>query len=175
MNITIKTLHVYGIVEAANASRLSHQSIGDEGGEKDIVLLSKLVKSGDEHAKSLRGIMVWCEIDAPRYWWHEMVTYRMGCEQLGSESTMHGQPLRFNKCVRESTQILVNAIEDLHDRKSNLPEGTLQRRIFAINYQALRRIYMQRRYHKLVEWSIFCDWIKTLPFAKDLIMIERLI
>ena len=57
--------------------------------EKDKALLSTLVKRGDEHAKVLRGVMVWCEINAPRYWWTEMVTYRVGAEGLSSESTMH--------------------------------------------------------------------------------------
>ena len=56
---------------------------------KDTALISTLVKRGDEHAKVLRGVMVWCEIAAPRYWWTEEVTYRIGSECLSSESTMH--------------------------------------------------------------------------------------
>lgn len=57
--------------------------------DDDMRLLSTLVKRGDEHAKVLRGVMVWCEIHAPRYWWQEMSTYRVGADGLSSESTMH--------------------------------------------------------------------------------------
>jgi len=55
----------------------------------NLKLMSTLVKRGDEHAKVLRGIIVWCKINAPRYWWQEMSTYRVGADCLSSESTMH--------------------------------------------------------------------------------------
>ena len=51
-----------------------------------------------------------------------------------------------------------------------LPESWLQTRTVTMNYEVLRNIYSQRRYHKLTEWHAFCDWIKTLPYAKDLII-----
>ena len=57
--------------------------------EKDLHLLSTLVKRGDEHAKVLRGLVVYAEVEAPIYWWSEMDTYRIGTERLSSESTMH--------------------------------------------------------------------------------------
>lgn len=57
--------------------------------EKDLALLSTLVKRGDEHAKAIRGLMVYAEIEAPIYWWSEMDTYRFGTERLSSESSMH--------------------------------------------------------------------------------------
>lgn len=56
---------------------------------KDKELIKTLVKRGDEHSKVLRGVMVWCEINAPRYWFQELSTYRIGTECLSSESTMH--------------------------------------------------------------------------------------
>ena len=122
-------------------------------------LMSKLVKRGDEHAKVLRGIVAWCEINAPRYWWQEMATYRVGAECLSSESTMHieGQGLDEDALV---------------EMKENLPEGHMQKRIWMFSYQTLRRIYFQRRNHRLPQWRIFCDWIKTLPFSDDLITID---
>ena len=36
------------------------------------------------------------------------------------------------------------------------------------NYQQLKTIYQQRRFHKLPEWQDFCDWIETLPYFKEL-------
>lgn len=56
---------------------------------KDLGLMSTLVKRGDEHAKAIRGIMVYAEIDAPLMIWSELDTYRIGTERLSSESTMH--------------------------------------------------------------------------------------
>ena len=54
-----------------------------------------------------------------------------------------------------------------------LPEGWLQTRTWTCNYETLRTIYFDRRNHKLSEWHKFCDWIKTLPYAEELIMLEE--
>lgn len=126
---------------------------------KDKALISALVKRGDEHAKVLRGVMVWCEVNAPRYFHIELDTYRVGCERLSSESTMHIE----GKGLSE---------EELIKMKENLPEGHMQKRIWVFSYQALRRIYFQRRNHRLPQWRKFCEWIESLPFAKDFITIE---
>ena len=53
-----------------------------------------------------------------------------------------------------------------------LPEGWLQTRTVTLNYEILRNIYFQRRYHKLSEWHQFCEWIESLPYAKELITYE---
>ena len=55
----------------------------------DEILMQTLVKRGDEHAKVVRGIMVWAKITATRKWWSESDTYRQGRERLASGSTMH--------------------------------------------------------------------------------------
>jgi len=54
-----------------------------------------------------------------------------------------------------------------------LPEGWLQKRMTTLNYQVLRQMYFDRRHHKLTEWSkSFVEWVKTLPYAEELIMYE---
>lgn len=55
----------------------------------DLSLMNTLINRGDEHAKVMRGIIVWAKITAPRMWWQEFDTYRIGVEKLSSESTMH--------------------------------------------------------------------------------------
>ncbi len=148
----IEVIEIAGLnATVSTSARLSHKSESDDFGPRDISLMKALVAAGDEHAKALRGAMVWVRIQAPRYFWHEFVTYRIGCEQLGSESTMHDQP----KLTGEA----------LLQYKASLPEGTLQTRIFMISYQTLRRMYQQRRHHRLPEWQAFCDWIENLPYA----------
>ena len=126
---------------------------------KDLHLMSVLVKRGDEHAKVVRGIMVYAEINAPRYWWQEMDTYRIGTDRLSSESTMHIQ----GKGMSE---------EELIKMKEELTEGTMQKRVQVFSYQCLRRIYKQRKTHRLPHWREFCQWIEELPLSKELITIE---
>lgn len=58
-----------------------------------------------------------------------------------------------------------------------LPSSYNQRRTVMMNYEVLANIYKSRRNHKLDEWApnggwSFCDWIKTLPYAKELIIGE---
>lgn len=50
-----------------------------------------------------------------------------------------------------------------------LPSSYNQRRTWDLNYAVLRNIYHARRNHKLDEWHTLCDWIKTLPYAEELI------
>ena len=108
--IEIKTLEIAGLGSVLQALRLpfgkecrSHNDFNVEIqesdrfkttsftyiNEKDLHLLSTLIKRGDEHAKAIRGLVVYAEIEAPLYWWSEMDTYRIGTERLSSTSTMH--------------------------------------------------------------------------------------
>jgi hypothetical protein len=179
--LDVKTIEVAGFLSAVEALRLpfgkecrSQTNYDDSWVEdivpnfqsdvrvffddRDLTLMSTLIKRGDEHAKVLRGIIAYAEINAPRFWWVEMDTYRIGSERLSSESTMHIQGRGMST-------------EELVKMKSELTEGTMQKRVQYFSYQALRRIYQQRRNHRLPHWHIFCDWIKTLPFANELILV----
>ena len=54
-----------------------------------------------------------------------------------------------------------------------LPESWLQKRTVTMNYENVLNMYRQRKNHKLSEWSkSFCDWVKTLPYAEELICIK---
>lgn len=126
--------------------------------ERDLKLLSTLVKRGDEHSKCVRGLIVYAEINAPRFFWQEMDTYKIGSERLSSESTMHIQGKRLST-------------EELVKMKEELKEGTMQKRVQFFSYQTLRRIYIQRKKHRLPHWHKFVEWIATLPFAEELIFV----
>ena len=55
-----------------------------------------------------------------------------------------------------------------------LPESWLQKRTITMNYENIRNMYFQRRNHKLTEWSVdFVNWVKSLPYAEELIMLEK--
>ena len=126
---------------------------------KDLTLMTTLVKRGDEHAKVVRGIMVWARIKAPVYFTRELETYRAGRERLSSSSTMH------QECQGLSG-------EELQRAKAELPMGTEQDFVDVYSYQTLRRIVAQRHNHRLPEWHEFVDWVRTLPFAEELILVD---
>ena len=125
---------------------------------KDLSLMTTLVKRGDEHAKVVRGIIVWAKITAPVYWWAEEETYRAGHERLASESTMHID------CKGLSGK-------ELQEAKAAIPMGKELTKVDMFSYQTLRRIVAQRHNHRLPEWHTFIDWVKTLPFAEELILV----
>ena len=95
---TFETLDVSGLPSAIYGMRLplkSHlksDSWTDAGhfmlGPNDYKLAKSLFNSGPEHAKWTRQVMVWVNISAPRYWWSEWDTYKVGTS-ANSESTMH--------------------------------------------------------------------------------------
>lgn len=57
-------------------------------GERDMDLAQRLIKAGPDHRKFLRQIFVGVDITAPRYWWTEYSTYKVGTVE-NSCSTMH--------------------------------------------------------------------------------------
>lgn len=142
-----------------NDSRQDFHSYCDIN-EKDMKLMSTLVKRGLEHAKCLRGLVVYAEISAPVWLYRELETYRVGRERLSSESTMHIE------CKGLSG-------EELEKAKDAIPMGHIQKTVDMYSYQCLRRIYFQRRNHRLPMWNDFCKWIESLPFAEELITCEK--
>lgn len=176
----IETLEIAGFVSAFKALRLSYgkeersrsqvevQKIGGVGfggswaivvDPRDMELLQKLVRAGDEHAKVLRGVVVWAKVTAPVYWWCEQETYRAGHERLMSESTMHID------CKGLSGEELQNA-------KAAIGMGKELTKVDFFSYQCLRRIWLQRKGHRLPEWREFCEWIESLPMAEELITLK---
>ena len=81
---------------------------------------------------------------------------RIGRERLASESTMHID------CKGLKGEALEKA-------KDKIPSGKIQKTVDMFSYQTLRRIYFQRRHHRLPIWREFCKWIETLPYRSELI------
>ena len=125
----------------------------------------KLASKDNGENKLLESIAVWLDIDAPRYWWAQFDTYRVGVTKQ-SESTMYGLTNKvLTNCDFEGyTGPLVlerlfylQSVENLDQLKKELPQAFLQRRIVATNYKTIRHIYQQRHDHKLEQWHIFCS------------------
>ena len=126
--------------------------------DKDIELAQKLILRGDEHAKPLRGIIVWARITAPIYLWWELEQYVVGRQRLFSESTMN------DEC--KSLQG-----EALQEARRAISFGRVISKVDCFSYQTLRRICAQRANHRLPEWHEFIDWVHTLPLADELIFV----
>ena len=170
-------------------------------GKNDLALMQKLIKAGSEHRKFLRQIFVAVDIKAPLYWWKEFDTYKVGTV-ANSTSTMHKlastpitmdcfemddfSPLIDNYKLDLSWKTIIDYCEQLRQKYNAtkdkrywkelirlLPESWLQKRTITMNYENILNMYRQRKNHKLTEWSkSFCDWVKTLPYAEELICLE---
>ena len=55
-----------------------------------------------------------------------------------------------------------------------LPESWLQKRTITMNYENVLNMINHRSHHKLTEWSVdFINWAKTLPYADELLFLEK--
>lgn len=187
-------------IESEEGIELQSKGIYYKIGKNDLVLTQKLIKAGSEHRKFLRQIFVSVDITAPLYWWKEFDTYKVGTVS-NSTSTMHklaSTPITIGcfemgdfedlRMFDISTvwEILIFDLERLrklyNETKDKrywkelirlLPESWLQKRTITMNYENILNMYRQRKNHKLTEWSeSFCDWVKTLPYAEELICLE---
>ena len=158
-----------------------------EIGENDYDLLRRLTIAGPEHRKWNRMVTVTMDITAPLYFFKEYDTYKVGTV-ANSCSTMHKiQAKKFEisdfsvehlRSLRVMHEVIdeLNFYRDKFNKSKNkddwwemiqlLPTSYNQKRTVHLNYEVLGTIYHQRRYHKLDEWHVFCDTIKTLPYSE---------
>ena len=162
-------------------------------GEKDLDLAQRLIKAGPEHYKFLRQIQVWADFNMPLYWWSEFDTYHFNTKN--SCSTMHKllnakkeielSDFTYDKDQENMLQAVINVLNGYRKcyllskdydyvikAKRLLPTSYKQLRTVNTNYAELRNIYFQRKNHKLKEeWQdVFCKWVESLPYAKELIL-----
>jgi len=167
-------------------------------GDADMKLMQRLIKGGNEHSKFMRMIHIQVDISAPRYIWSELDTYHYNTKN--SESTMHRllnnpEPITMDmfEIDKRNHRVMVQVIDVLEDmrtayRNTNngleqldllqmakkiLPEGFIQMRTVDTNYAEIRNMYFQRKNHRLPEWNTdFVKWVESLPYSKELIMLE---
>lgn len=167
-------------------------------GENDYDLMKRLVKSGSDHSKFMRMLLVTVDVTAPFYWWKEYDTYKVGTV-ANSCSTMHkitSKPIELSDfsmddfyiedCGIDLKDMFIGVVADCeHLRKKYLktkdkrywrgliqllPESYNQKRTLLLNYAVLRNIYHSRKNHKLSEWHTFCEWVETLPYSELITM-----
>ena len=165
-------------------------------GPNDLDLAKRLRNAGSDHRKYLRQVIVCMDITAPMYWWKEFDTYKVGTV-ANSTSTMHkihSKPIvmedfSFDRLTPESEKFakdMIDYIESVRlkymedkdkaywwDLIQLLPSSYNQMRTCTMNYENLTNMYYARRNHKLDEWHVFCDWIKSLPYAEEFIITKE--
>jgi hypothetical protein len=165
-------------------------------GEKDLDLAKRLSRAGTDHRKYMRMILISVDITAPLYWWKEFDTYKVGTV-ANSTSTMHkihSKPFALSDfstdhMTPESVEVMEKFIayleqvrlkymetkdkQDWYDMIQLLPSSYNQMRTLTFNYETAANIYKSRKDHKLAEWRELCEWIKTLPYAKEIITLEE--
>lgn len=190
---------VRGMRNPFNSWAKSDSYYNDEGeyvlGAEDLRLAGSLAKSGTDHRKYLRMIFVSVDITAPLYWWKEYDTYKVGTV-ANSCSTMHKIHAkafdrddfshdRMSETALSCLDNVIAVLEDTrqkyletkdraywHDMIQLLPSSYNQMRTCTMNYENLINMYYARRNHKLPEWHTFCDWVESLPYAKELILVR---
>lgn len=198
MVIKIENVNVCNIARAVYSARNAMNSWDksdsdfetDTLGEADLELARRLSKAGDDHAKFLRMITVTADILAPRYWWPEYDTYKVGTV-ANSCSTMHKihakeftlDDFSAEHLVGKSFAALRSVIDAMNLEREHyiatgdkdcwwqmiqlLPQSYNQLRTVQLNYQVLKHMYHARKAHKLDEWHDFCAWCETLPYFRE--------
>lgn len=165
-------------------------------GENDLNLAKRLAHAGSDHRKFMRQIFISVDFTAPLYWWKEFDTYKVATV-ANSTSTMHkiaSKPFslddfshdHMNEVALQSLTQVIETLENLRQEYLKtkdkttwysmiqlLPSSYNQMRTVTMNYESLVNIYHARKNHKLNEWHDVCDWIKSLPYANDLVTFEN--
>lgn len=184
----VKKISEYGLEEAALGFSLSYNS----NPERAKQIFPKYAHGIPGEGKFLESIITYWDIDAPRYFWSEADTYRVGSTKQ-SESTIHTITKRlltqddFETPIFQCTLICLNELIDEFQNstdkirkqvlfegiKNNLPEGFLQRRIWMLSYKTIQNIIYQRSNHKLRQWHYFIDVILSSVEHKEYIIKEQ--
>lgn len=199
MNFYIGNSIVYGLDRAIKASGnpMRTKLITTSSDEKDYLRAYKLGSTinGQGHDNFLKGITVHLDIVAPLFWWKEAQRYHW-FDFVSSQSTMHCL-LKFNiaeQCVDDTDPLILKRMEELKKEYDAIPEEDVEAKkakwrvlvaslpsgfclgaTMITNYQQLKTMYLQRRYHKLKEWHVFCDYLRTLDHFVELTGVDKIL
>ena len=178
------------IIACRNAMRTELPEYTEEEFGKSLERAIKLANSptGSGHQTFLSGIRVSFDLIYPNYISPELQRYHW-VDIVTSSSKMHrlakmDMDACFNKYVTQESREQMKELVELYNNAptyenfmllvSNCPQGIELFMRVSTNYLQLRTIYKQRKNHELREdWGAFCNWIETLPYAKELIIGER--
>lgn len=141
---------------------------------------------GSGHSNYLKGIVVQFDLKMSVKMSVELQRYNF-IDFVSSQSTMHKitqfdlDKAYINYVDKRIIEIMKEKVEEYRsiedkgsDRAKELyleilysnPCGMQLTARMTTNYQQLKTIYSQRRFHRLPEWRAFCKWIETLPYSE---------
>lgn len=186
----ITNTKVYDLEESVIACRYAMKTeLPDrnfEEFEKSLERAVKLCHAGSPHCNFRTGIRVSFDIEYPNYISPEMQRYHW-FDIVTSSSKMHRlTKMDFDKCcnewVTDETKAQMKRLiaeynscptgDNFMRVLSNCPQGIMLFMRVSTNYEQLHTIYAQRKNHRLPEWRNFCEWVESLPYAKELIICE---
>lgn len=166
-------------------------------GKADMKLCKSLIKVGPSDRKFMRMIHVQADVTAPLYWWEETKAYKIdttpnSCFPMNTIlereltyddfSHEHLDDTFGKTTLIETIRVINNARAYYNESKSKedwyamiqlLPSSFNQMRTIDLNYETLFSIYHQRKNHKLDEWRDFCKWIRSLPYMKEFLGLDK--
>lgn len=160
----------YDAYEFKQGSIYLKADIKDSGGHIELnrhIMRAKKLAScqmGTGHDNFLAGITVAFNVTATQTWWLQFGRYHFA-QIVSSQSKMH----RLREMLGEKETEGKSDDELIADCPMSFE---LTARV-TTNYRQLKTIYHQRKTHRLQEWLDFCEWIKSLPFAKNFITNEE--
>ena len=192
--LSVKNIKVYDLEESViacrNAMRTEPAEYTKEEFEKSLERAIKLANSpsGSGHQTFLSGIRVSFDLIYPNYISPELQRYHW-IDIVCSSSKMHRLAKMdmdncFNKYVTKESREQMKELVELYNNAptyenfmllvSNCPQGIELFMRISTNYLQLKTIVRQRANHKLKEdWGNFIDFVRTLPYAKELIVGEE--
>lgn len=179
-------------------------------GKKDIDLARRLCEAGASDRKFMRMLIVWADIKAPVYFLREFDTYKIGTVTNSTSMQHKGSSKQYDKfdfaiddtsvlpledhsetmfawaTVIDAINYLMEQYRDTKDityfrlARQLMPMGYEYLFTWKASYETIYNMYMQRKNHKLIEWSgkdcynedgepaSFITWAESLPYFKEI-------
>ena len=166
-------------------------------GKADMKLCKSLIKAGPSDRRFMRMIHVQADVTAPLYWWEETKVYQINTtpNSCFPMETIFERELTYDDfsheyldetfgkmTIVEVIRVINNTRAHYSESKSKedwyamiqlLPSSFNQMRTIDLDYETLFSIYGQRKDSKLDEWRDFCKWIKSLPYMKEFLGLDK--
>ena len=179
-------------------------------GEKDLDLARRLCKAGASDRKFMRMLIVWADIKAPVYFLREFDTYKIGTVTNSTSMQHKGSSKQYDKfdfAIDDTTALppedqaettfawttvidTINYFMEQYRNTNDITYFRLARQLMPMgyeylftwkaSYETIYNMYMQRKNHKLMEWSgkncynedgepaSFVTWAESLPYFKEI-------
>lgn len=184
----INNVKVYDLEESIKASKYPMatdiNSINNDITSTVINLASS--GKGEGHDQWLTGVRVAFDLTFSNKAWIELERYKF-IEFVSSQSTMHriskfDLPKQYNEYVDKRIVSIMEELKNKYNKTNDKidylkllysnPCGFELTARLTTDYRALKTVYPQRYNHRLPEWKKFCEWILTLPYFKELCLME---